>query len=233
MFIYDDKFGSSASVSLTDDCTAAELVTSAGLGASFTTATVRLDAAALRGLATEALAMADEIDTATIAAEVAAAAEIDEPGADWPGCRLALTGAEYWHAARDMAPATLCGLTFANSDMTEDHVTGRQAMCPGCYRVVTAALVATGQLDPEAAEAAITEGAPGATPADYVHVARWGRFMGSAPSYITAEQRSACHDRAPLDAIYRSGDPRQGGRWVTAREVSNPLAIAALTGGRS
>jgi hypothetical protein len=234
MFIYDDKFGSSASVSLTDDCTAAELVTSAGLGASFTTATVRLDAAALRGLATEALAMADEIDTATIAAEVAAAAaEIDEPGADWPGCRLALTGAEYWHAARDMAPATLCGLTFANSDMTEDHVTGRQAMCPGCYRAVTAALVATGQLDPEAAEAAITEGAPGATPADYVQVVRWGRFMLSSDWFIREQQAAAHRDRAPVDAIYRSGDPRQGGRWVTAREVSNPLAIAALTGARS
>ena len=225
MFIYDDKSGAAVSLGLTDDCTAAELVTSPG------TEAVRLDAAALRGLATEALAMADAIDTATIAAEVAA--DIDGPGADWPGCRLAAEGAGYWHAARDLAPATLCEITLVGSGMAEHHVTGQQAMCPGCYRAVTAALVATGQLDPEAAEAAITEGAPGATPADYVQVVRWGRFMLSSDWFIREQQAAAHRDRAPVDAIYRSGDPRQGGRWVTAREVSNPLAIAALTGARS
>jgi hypothetical protein len=108
MFIYDDKYGSSASVSLTDDATEAELIASVGVGASFTTATVRMDAAALRGLATEALAMADEIDTATIAAEVAAAetteaaAELADPDRYCRTCGL-------YHSAAEAAAAAQLG----------------------------------------------------------------------------------------------------------------------------
>jgi hypothetical protein len=106
----------------------------------------RFDPAGARALAAALLEAADEAELRTNEAE-AAEAEIDGPGADWPGCRLAVRGADYWHAARDFAQGTMCGLPFANSDMTETNVTRGQDMCPGCARVVTAALVRTGQIE--------------------------------------------------------------------------------------
>lgn len=66
---------------------------------------------------------------------------------------------------------------------------------------------------------------PGGSPDDYRHVAAWGRFLMSTPSYARGQQHEAFRDRAPVDAIYRSHDD---GRWITAREVTNQAAIAAL-----
>jgi hypothetical protein len=176
MFIYDNRFGQSASLGLTDDATAAELVTSAGQGHSLVTITLAMTAADLRGLATEAEAMADEIDTATIAAEVqAAAADIDGPGADWPGRRVACTeGSSHWHAARDGADRTLCNLFLITSALGESSVTSSQKMCPTCEAAVTAALIATGQIEPPAPEDA-PEPAPAAEvmPAGNWTVAEW------------------------------------------------------------
>lgn len=68
---------------------------------------------------------------------------------------------------------------------------------------------------------------PGDSPADYAHVAAWGRFMGSAAYYIESQQRRAFEDGAPRDAIYHATPPAGDG-WVTAGEVSNPAALHAL-----
>jgi hypothetical protein len=232
MFIYDTADHAALSIGLTDGDTAARLVATPGDGEPRMTI-IRMSAADLRGMIEELSAMADEIDLTQIANEIAAADDAGAAEENWPGRRLAAPRSDFWHAARDCAPATLCGLSVATSDLSTRHLAAAQRMCPGCCNAVTAALVATGQLDSEAAVVAITTGPPAARPADYVAIARWGRFMGSLPGYIKGEQAAAHRDRAPLDAIYRSGDPRQGGRWVTAREVSNPLAIATLTDGTS
>jgi hypothetical protein len=149
MFLFETQYGQAVSLSLTDDAKAAELVASAGLAQSHVHVTASMTAADLRGLAAEALAMADEIDTATITAEVeAAAADIDGPAADWPGRRVACTeGSSHWHAARDNSDRTLCNLFLLTSALGESSVTSSQKMCPSCEAIVTAALIATGQIE--------------------------------------------------------------------------------------
>lgn len=67
-------------------------------------------------------------------------------------------------------------------------------------------------------------------PTDYVWIARWCRFMGSAPYYVELEQERACKDGAPLTAIHRDiTDPAtRAYRWATVDEVKSERARHAL-----
>ncbi len=56
-------------------------------------------------------------------------------------------------------------------------------------------------------------------PHEYVCIVAWGRRMGSFNYYITAEQKRAAEEGAPITAIYRNND----GTWSTAEEIKDPI----------
>jgi hypothetical protein len=56
------------------------------------------------------------------------------PAGNWRGCKLAANHADFWHAARDFARATLCGLQLAGTGMSESRVTTAMRECPACAR---------------------------------------------------------------------------------------------------
>lgn len=58
-------------------------------------------------------------------------------------------------------------------------------------------------------------------PRDYRHIEVWGLRLGSHRTYIHDQQVMAAADGAPLDAIYK-----RDGKWITARDVTNPDALA-------
>lgn len=60
-----------------------------------------------------------------------------------------------------------------------------------------------------------------AKPKEYRHIQVWGERLGSHRDYIHDQQVQASEDNAPLDAIYK-----RDGKWQTARDVSNPDALA-------
>jgi hypothetical protein len=191
MFLFETQYGQAVSLSLTDDAKAAELVASAGLAQSHVHVTASMTAADLRGLAAEALAMADEIDTATIAAEVAAADTAED-------------------AAELADPERFCRTCGMHHTAREAEAAAQLGRCPRWAP------------EPDPADQ------PGSSADDYRHVGAWGGFMGSTVGYIVGQQREAYRDGAPVDAIYLSSDTRQGRRWVTVREVTNPAALAYL-----
>lgn len=61
-------------------------------------------------------------------------------------------------------------------------------------------------------------------PADFRHLAAWGRMLGSHPSYVREEQEAAARADAPLDAIYYR--EREG--WARYSEVTEPRTRAAI-----
>jgi hypothetical protein len=56
----------------------------------------------------------------------------DHKLAGWRGCRMAVNHADYWHAARDFAPATLCGLPLEGSGLSELRVTNGMTPHTAC-----------------------------------------------------------------------------------------------------
>ena len=65
----------------------------------------------------------------------------------------------------------------------------------------------------------------GHKPAEYRHIAAWGRLMHSDGSYIRDQQARAASDGAPLDAIYREYAPDGSGplpgHWYLFSGVRN------------
>jgi hypothetical protein len=58
-------------------------------------------------------------------------------------------------------------------------------------------------------------------PADYRHIAAWGRMMGSYPYYIEGQQSRAAEMQAPVDAIYQEHSWDGTGKWHTMSDVTN------------
>jgi hypothetical protein len=59
-------------------------------------------------------------------------------------------------------------------------------------------------------------------PADYLHIAVWGRQLGSYGYYIADQQEKAFKARAPINAIYEKwGVAGPTGMWVTADEIAS------------
>lgn len=53
------------------------------------------------------------------------------------------------------------------------------------------------------------------SPEDYLHIAAWGRQLGSHQYYIENQQKRAFETGAPVNAIY---EEHGTGRWVTVDE---------------
>jgi len=62
-------------------------------------------------------------------------------------------------------------------------------------------------------------------PHEYVCIAAWGRRMGSFNYYITAEQKKAAADEAPITAIYE-----RDGVWSVAEDIRDPAHRKAILG---
>lgn len=152
--VLEDMHGDDVTVSVTTDAAGRHCVHLAVKANLHPHSSSHLDSTAARAIASALEEMADEADARQLSDD---AAELDaEERADaaravadsWPGCRLAVAGADYWHAARDYSRQTLCHLTILTSGLSEDSVTRRQAMCGGCATAAALELVSTGQLDP-------------------------------------------------------------------------------------
>lgn len=52
-------------------------------------------------------------------------------------------------------------------------------------------------------------------PAEYKHIAAWGRMMGSFGYYIESQQQKAAKENAPASAIYKHSD----GHWETSDDL--------------
>jgi len=65
---------------------------------------------------------------------------------------------------------------------------------------------------------------------DYVWIAKWGRMMGSASSYIKAQQERALAAEQPTTVIYEHADPggRPNGEWADVTDVTNPSTRQVL-----
>lgn len=51
----------------------------------------------------------------------------------WGGCRLAANHADFWHAAKDFASQTLCGITLTPATGIAEHrVTANMTECRAC-----------------------------------------------------------------------------------------------------
>jgi hypothetical protein len=69
-----------------------------------------------------------------------------------------------------------------------------------------------------------------ATKNDYEWIEKWGRMMGSRPSYIWQEQARAAAAGAPLTAIYEMRDANgPTGKWATIDDITN-LATRRVLG---
>jgi hypothetical protein len=57
-------------------------------------------------------------------------------------------------------------------------------------------------------------------PQDYLHIAVWGRHLGSYSYYIQDQQYLASEAGAPINAIYERSAPggERSGTWVTIDE---------------
>lgn len=57
-------------------------------------------------------------------------------------------------------------------------------------------------------------------PSDYLHIAVWGRQLGSMRYYIVDQQERAFAAGAPINAIYERSGPggTRSGVWVTVDE---------------
>lgn len=63
-------------------------------------------------------------------------------------------------------------------------------------------------------------------PADYKHIAVWGRILGSFEYYIVGQQAKAHAAGAPITAVYEKYDTNgrgPTGEWVTADECSEEM----------
>lgn len=152
--VLEDMNGDDVTVTVTTDAAGRHCVHLATKANLHPHSSSHIDTEAARAIAAALTEAADEADSRQLsddAAELEAEERADAARAvadGWPGCRLAARGADFWHAARDFAPATLCRLPLAGSGLAEHHATSGQAMCGGCATVAAAELVTTGQIDP-------------------------------------------------------------------------------------
>lgn len=53
----------------------------------------------------------------------------------------------------------------------------------------------------------------------YKGIALWGQQLRSFDTYITGQQEQASEDKAPIDAVYKSGGFDQDGKWVCVSDL--------------